>query len=152
VEISTTFEATPKAVMRSYRACHRRAYAIRWAVTIALVVVSVVIVHNLGPALVGVAYFVLSELSVRRQLKPYLAGPRTVTITMNDQEYRTDTGDRATARTWTTLTNVSQVGGFWVLRISNAAAMAFPLAALDATQTSAFEDLMRGKGLLATGR
>jgi hypothetical protein len=44
---------------------------------------------------------------------------------------------------------VRRIRGFWVLRISSAAAMALPLDALDAEQTAAFEDLLREKNLLA---
>ena len=142
------FTSTPKNVMESYRACHRPVYVLRCVFAIVLVILSV-IVRTPALAASGVAYFVIAELFVRRQLKPYLVGPQTITINMNESEYRTESADRSTSRSWTTFTSVHQVGAFWVLRASMTAAMAFPTTALDRTQTATFEDLMRRKGLLA---
>ena len=119
----------------------------RWVIAILLVGVGIAS-RSVAPAVIGVAYFVASELWVRRQLRDYLTGVRTVTVTMTDEEYRTQGPDRATARTWTTFQRVGRVGDFWVLRISNAAAMSLPVSALNSQQTSEFEALVRRKGLL----
>jgi hypothetical protein len=77
-------------------------------------------------------------------------GPRTVTVLMTDGEYRTEGPHRATARTWSNFHRVERVGASWVLRLSNAAALALPTSALDRDQTDAFEDVVRSKGLLRT--
>jgi len=146
-DISTTFTTTPKTVLASYRASHRSAFVGRIVVSLGLVVVGLTTASWVLSVL-GVVYFALAELWVRRQLQPYMAGPRTVTVTMTDDEYRTEGPDRATSRTWSTFTSVRRVGEFWVLRISNAAAMALPASALDAQQTEAFLALARSKGLL----
>jgi hypothetical protein len=147
MEISTTFTTTPKSVMQSYRACHRSRYVFRWVFTIGLAVLGL-LQGDLVPILIGIAYFAFSEFSVRRQLKPYLSGPRTVTVTMTDDEYRTQGPHRGSASTWTIFTSVKRVGQFWILRISNMAALGLPTNALDEAQTAAFEELLRSKGLL----
>lgn len=151
MEISTTFTTTPKTVMESYRACHRTGYILRWILAVGIAGLGVT-QGDLVPVLIGVAYFGFSEFSVRRQLKPYLSGPRTVTVTMTDDEYRLKGPDRASSSTWTAFTRVGRVGNFWVLRISNMAAISLPRSALDDGQTAAFEDLMRSKGLLRAGK
>lgn len=115
--------------------------------TLGLVVLGVA-TWDVVPVLIAAAYFAFAELSVRRQLKPYLSGPRTVTVTISSEQYRTESSDRTTARTWTTFTKVRRVGQFWVLRISNLAALSLPVGALDESQTAEFPDLMRAKGLL----
>jgi hypothetical protein len=145
--ITATFVTDPKLILRSYRASHRGAYVFRWVASVALVVAGIV-TRSVEVAVLGLALFVIAEISVRRQLRPYLGGQRSVTVTMTEQEYKTRGPDRATARTWSTFSGVRRVGEFWVLRISTAAAMALPISALDAEQTRAFEDLLRRKGLL----
>ena len=135
-------------ILRSYRACHRTAYIGRWVLGIGAVIVGVAI-QSPGLVVAGLVGWFVMEFSVRRQLRDYLGGPREVTLTMTEDEYKTQGPDRATARTWSTFHNVSRVGAFWVLRISNVAAMAIPVEALDAEQTEAFEALVRRKGLLA---
>jgi len=147
MEIATRFTTTPSTVMRSYRACHRLGYLVRWVLSIGLLALGAA-QRDVAPAVFGVGFFVFSELTVCRQLKPYLSGPRTVIVTMTDDEYRIEGPDRATTRTWSSFTSVRRTGEFWVLRISNAAAMALPSAALDEKQTIAFRALMREKGLL----
>jgi hypothetical protein len=147
MEISTTFTTTPKTVMQSYRACHRTDYVVRWTLTIGLLILGASH-HDPVPAILAVAFFAFAEWSVRRLLKPYLARPRTVTVTITDEEYRTQGPDRATARTWSTFTKVQRVGAFWVLRISNVAALGLPAEALDDVQTAAFLSLMRSKRLM----
>jgi hypothetical protein len=97
MELSTTFTTTPKTVLQSYRACHRTAYVVRWVATVGLVVLGIARA-DLVPVVVAIAFFAFAEWSVRRQLKPYLSGPRTVTVTITDEEYRTQGADRATAR------------------------------------------------------
>jgi hypothetical protein len=147
MELSTTFTTTPKTVLQSYRACHRTAYVVRWVAAVGLVVLGIARA-DLVPVVVAIAFFAFAEWSVRRQLKPYLSGPRTVTLTVTDEEYRTQGADRATARTWTAFASVRRVGAFWVLRISNMAALGLPADALDEKQTADFVALMRAKGLV----
>jgi len=106
------------------------------------------VARDVVPVLIGIALFAFAELSVRRQLKPYLSGPRSVTVTITDEEYRTRSLDRATVRNWTTFTGVRRVGQFWVLRISNRAALGLPANALDEQQTADFIRLISAKGLL----
>lgn len=145
--ITTTFTTDPRTVLRSYRACHRRAYFVRWIVSLVLVAEGAAS-RSIAPAVVGVAYFLGSEFWVRRQLHDYLQGQRSVTVTMTEEEYQTQGPDRATSRTWTIFQRVGRVGDFWVLRVSNAAAMSLPASALDEHQTAEFKDLLRRKGLL----
>ena len=145
--ITTTFTTDPKMIMRSYRASHRRVYITRWIIAGALVVIGIV-TPSIGLVAAGPILWIVMEVSVRRQLRAYLQGPRDVTVTMTEDEYRTQGPDRSTSRTWTTFERVSRVREFWVLRISTAAAMALPAAALDAEQTVAFEQLLRRKDLL----
>jgi hypothetical protein len=149
LNLSITFTSTPAIVMRSYRACHRTAYIVRWVMAVVAVLAGVA---TRAPFLValGLGSFAFAELSVRRQLQPYLSGPREVTITMTDEEYRTQGPDRATARTWSTFTKVNRVGAFWVLRISNMAALAFPADALNEAQTKQFVAFVSEKGLYRT--
>ena len=146
--IETTFTSEPKMIMRSYRACHRTTYVTRWVLAIGAVIIGLA---TRSPGLVGagVIGWIAMEGTVRRQLRDYLAGPREVTLTITEDEYKTQGPDRATSRTWTTFQKVSRVGEFWVLRLSNVAAMAIPADALDAAQTEAFVALMQRKGLLA---
>src|SRR3954467_9631989 len=107
--IATTFTPAPRTVLRSYRASHRRAYLVRWVLSSALVVEGLWTLSPIVSA-AGVVFFALAEFSVRRQLRPYLRGPRSVTVTMTDDEYRTQGPDRATTRTWTTFQGVRRVG------------------------------------------
>ena len=132
--------------MRSYRACHRRTYVLRWVVTLGAVVIGTA-TGDRTLIVIGLALFAFLEFSVRRQLQAYLSGDREVTITMTDDEYRTQGPDRATARTWSTFTKVERVGEFWVLRVSNVAALGLPTAVLDEQQTSQFVAFLREKGL-----
>lgn len=97
--------------------------------------------------LCGAGFFLLRERSIRRQLAPYLAGEREVTVTMTDTEYRTQGPEQSTSRTWTTFRSVSRVGDFWVLRVSPQMAMGLPVEALNEQQTAAFLSLLREKGL-----
>ncbi|SEL14303.1 hypothetical protein [Streptacidiphilus jiangxiensis] len=157
--IVTSFTSSPEMVLRSYRACHRSRYLNRLALMITCATVGLIEVAislngsfpvrwaGVALALWGVAFFAWRELSVRRQLAPYLKGSRQVTITLTETEYRTQGPDRATARTWTTFSSVTRVGDFWVLRLSPQAAMGLPVSALDEQQTAAFTALMREKGL-----
>jgi hypothetical protein len=145
--ISATFTATPQLVLRSYRACHPLAFALRWALVSLEVLVGVVLRSWILVAL-GVLVAVVGSRSVRRGLRPYLDAPRDLTITMTDEEYRVAGLELPTSRTWTTLRTVRRRGDFWVLRISAAAAMAFPAAVLDDDQTAAFVALMGRHGLL----
>ncbi|MFK0108570.1 hypothetical protein [Streptomyces sp. NPDC091217] len=165
IPITTTFVTTPAMVLRSYRACSRRGYVQRVAISTGLLLLGgglcvagarVPDGVATGTVLVlwGAGFFLLRERSVRRQLAPYLVGERKVTVTMTDTEYRTQGPDRATSRTWTTFRSVSRVGDFWVLRVSPQLAMSLPVAALDEQQTAAFLTLLREKGLdrAASGR
>jgi hypothetical protein len=145
--IEASFTTTPQTVIQSYRACHRGAYLFRWLLVAIGVIVSVLLRDPVF-AIGGVALFGYGWWSVRKQLRPYLAGPREVTVTMTDDEYLTHGPDRATSRTWSTFQTVHRVGDFWVLRISNMAALALPVSALDQLQTEAFIGLMTSKGLL----
>ena len=133
--------------MRSYRACHRRGYITRWGVSGFMVALGVV---GRSPVLLvgGPVYWLASEWSVRRQLRPYRLGAREVTVTLTEDDYRTSGEDRATARTWSTFQSVERVGDYWVLRVSKAAALGLPADALDDRQTDELRDLLRRKGLL----
>lgn len=128
-------------------ACHRSRYVFRWVFAVGLAVLGLA-TADLVPILISVAYFAFSEVSVRRQLKPYLSGPRQVIVTMTDDEYRIKGPDRASTSTWTIFTKVTKVGQFWVLRISNMAALGLPIGALSDAETAEFEQLVRSKGLL----
>src|SRR5262249_47719647 len=99
VHISTTFTTTPRMVLRSYVACHRAAFVARCLLS-GLFVVLGLFQRDLILAALGVAVFVAGELPLRRQLRPYLSGPRDVTVTMTDDEYRVDGPDRHTSRSW----------------------------------------------------
>lgn len=161
--IVTTFTSTPELALRSYRACHRRGYLSRLAVTVICVIVGlgqvVVALAGVGAqpgaqllpgvvlAVYGVFFFAFRERSVRKQLAAYLGGSRDVTFTLTDTECRTQGGDRATTRTWTTFSGVSRVGDFWVLRVSPQMAMGLPTSALDEQQTATFVSLIQEKGL-----
>lgn len=157
--ITTTFVTTPATALRSYRACARRAYTRRVAVSIGAVGIGLAAVAaglagvtratvpGATLAFYGAALFLLGEGVVRLQMRPYLKKPRTVTVTMTDAEYRTQGPDRATSRPWTTFRSVSRVDDFWVLHVSRRAAMALPVAALDEQQTATFLELLREKGL-----
>ncbi|WP_031520932.1 YcxB family protein [Streptomyces sp. NRRL F-5123] len=159
--ITTTFVTTPDTVLRSYRACARSGYIQRVVVTGGLMAAGVVVMIAgfvaaraavpVGAVLVvyGAGFFLLRERSVRRQLAPYLGGAREVTVTMTDTEYRTQSPDLATARTWRSFRSVSRVGDFRVLRLSPRMAMGLPVEALDERQTAAFLELLREKGLYA---
>ena len=150
-EISSTFTTTPSSVMRSYRACHRAVYVIVLPIAILSIVIGIVD-NAVGWIAWGVGGPVILEVSARVQLRPYLSGNRTVTVTITGNEYRTIGQDRATARPWTAFTGVRRVGRFWVLRLSATAAMALPAHALDPAQTRQFEALMQQKGLLSGRR
>lgn len=63
-------------------------------------------------------------------------------------KYRIKGPDRASTSTWTIFTKVTKVGRFWVLRISNMAALGLPIGALSDAETAEFEQLVRSKGLL----
>jgi YcxB-like protein len=145
--VTTTYTTTPKDVIRSYRAIARRAYLTR-AVGSAVVVAVGLITRDLLFVVLGVAWYVLAELWVRRQLAQYLKGPRTFTVTMTEDEYQVQGPDAASARQWTMFESVRRVQDFWVLRISAAQGMALPVDALDADQTARFRDLLARKGLL----
>jgi hypothetical protein len=146
--ITTTFTSDPKMIMKSYRACHRRAYVGRWITTAALVVVGL-LTRSITLVVAGPFLWVVMDLFVRRQLRAYRGGPRTVTVNVTEDEYRTEGQDTATSHAWSTFQRVSRVGQFWVLRISSAAAMALPVTALNADQAATFEDLLRRKDLLS---
>lgn len=144
--ITTTFACDPGLTRRSYRACHRKAFIIRW--------VAVVGIIGLGLAsrlpflaLFGLFYALIAEVSVRRQLRSRHPGTTQVTVTMTDDGYRTDVGNQFVSRSWTSFKEVRRVGDFGVLKVSTQAAQAFPSSTLDASQTLAFEDLIRRKGL-----
>jgi hypothetical protein len=145
--ISATFTATPRLVVRSYRACTPLATALRWGLVGAEVAVGIALRSWVLVAL-GVLMTAVGAMTVRRRLRPYLDRPRDLTITITDTDYRVAGLETPTACPWTAVSAVRRRGAFWVLRISRAAAMAFPAAALDADQTAAFVTLMRGRGLL----
>jgi hypothetical protein len=145
--IETTSTTTPHLILRSYRASHRRAYSFRWVASVGLVGFAGV-TRSLDNAALGLVVFAIGEGSVRVQLRPYLAGERTVKVTMTEDEYRTEGPDQATSRTWGTFPDVRRVGDFWVLRILSADAMALPVSVLDADQTGVFKDLLQRRGLL----
>lgn len=147
VELSTTYEVTPKTVLQMYRACHRVFYVFRWVVTVSLLVVGLAD-RDLVFLLLAILFFAFGEWTIRRQLRPYLSGPHTVTVTITDDEYRTQGPGVTAARAWSTFTSVRRVGAFWVLRVTSMAAIALPVTALDDEQTAAFVELMRSKGLL----
>ena len=56
----------------------------RCAFATALALVGV-LSEDLVPILIAVVYFAVVEFLVRRQLKPFLSGPRQVTVTMTDE-------------------------------------------------------------------
>ncbi len=145
--LSTTFTITPRDVLQSYRAIARRAYLTRCVGSLAAVVVGILTRAPLLVAL-GVAWYVIAEAWVRRQLRRHAPEPRTVTVTITEDEYRVQGPDATTSRRWAMFESVQRVKDFWVLRISNVAGMALPADALDAEQTAAFEDLVARKGLL----
>jgi hypothetical protein len=147
MEITATFVSEPKTVMRSYRACHRGLYTAQWVIYVAVSGTGVLLS---APLLVGMGVVGLAaqEIFIRLQLRPYLSGPRTITMTMTDLEYRVLIApDRTTSRSWSTFTKVFRSGDFWVLRVSRAMAMALPTSALSPEQTAIFLDAMRSKGL-----
>ena len=146
--IVVTFTSDPKLVMRSYRAAHQWAFLFRCGASVVTVLLGVS-TRSIGVTALGVAVFVIGEVAVRRQLRPFLQGVRQVTLTMTDNEYKTEGPDRSTSRTWSTFNRAKRVGDFWVLRVSTAAALAFPASALNESQTEAFKSLLRAKGLLA---
>src|SRR5690349_2116758 len=99
MEITTTFTTTPRMVMRSYRACHRTAYII--VLPLAFLSIVIGIVDGSGSWIGwGIGIPVVMEALARFQLRRYLKGSRTVTVTITDDEYRTKGPDRATAWPW----------------------------------------------------
>jgi len=102
MEIATTFTTDPKNVLRSYRACHPAGVAVHSVLAVALVLLGI-FEQSIAQVVFGIFVFAFGEISLRRQLKPYVQGPRTVTVTMTEDEYRTQGPDRATSRTWTRL-------------------------------------------------
>ena len=145
--ISATFTSTPQTVLGSYRACHPIALWIRWASAVGVVLLGLLL-GNVILIVLGVAFPFVSAWSVRRQLRPFLSGDREVTVTMTEQEYRVEGPDQTRAWAWTSIQGVVRRRGFWVLKVSRIAALAFPDDALDAAQTEAFVALVEGKGLL----
>ncbi len=145
--ISATFTSTPQTVLGSYRACHPVSLWIRWG-SAALVVLLGLLLGNIILIVLGVGFPFFSEWSVRRRLRPYLGQDREVTVTVTEQEYRVDGGEESRAWPWTSVRAVVRRRGFWVLKVSRIAALAFPDDALDAAQTEAFVALVEGKGLL----
>ena len=109
--IVVTYSTTPGLVRRSNRACHGRALVLRWALSAACVVLGAVL-HLWLLLAVGVLLTVLAELSARLQLRPYLQGPRTVTMTITEDGYHVQGPDRATSRVWATVRDVRRGGGF----------------------------------------
>jgi len=144
--IRTSFEADARLMMASYRACHRRGYLIRCVAAGAMVLIGLVTPGHLL-VIAGPVYWVVMELSVRRQLRRQLEGTGPISVTITDEGYRTERGDRTTARSWATFARVDRVGAFWVLRVSSAMAMGLPVSALDDEQTASFRDLLRRTGL-----
>jgi hypothetical protein len=142
MEISTTFTTTPRTVIQSYRACHWASYGLNWVVGIVLIADGVV-AGSIPSIVVGFAVVALTELGIRRQLRRYRSGKRSVTLTITEDEYRTRGPDSSTARPWTAFKRVRRIGKFWVLRLSATKAMALPADALDAAQTQQFTALMR---------
>lgn len=88
------------------------------------------------------------QLWIRRLLRPYRDGPRPVTITMTEDECRFTNGERSSSCTWSCFAAVYRRGDFWALRLQRKTVIAVPVAAMDAIQTAAFIELVKGKGLL----
>jgi hypothetical protein len=145
--IVVTYTSTPGLVLRSYRACHRTAVTMQWSLSVAWLIVGVVL-HMWIFVVTSLLAPLMVEFQVRRRLRPYLQGPRTVTITITEDEYRVQGPDRATSRTWTTVRDVRRRGEFWVFRLATAGAMAFRAGALNDADDEAFRDLIRRRSLL----
>ena len=148
MQIESTFTSTPRMVLRSYRACARRAYVGRVVLAIGLVVVGAVTQRWMFAAL-GFAYFVGQELWVRRQLHGYLQGDRQVTIRISDDAYESQGPDRTNRWAWTEFVSAARYDEFWVLRVDRRRALSVPVGALTHDQALSFEQLLRAKGLLA---
>jgi hypothetical protein len=147
--VSTSFTtATPRDLLRSYRAIARRAYLTRCVGSLAAVLFGIV-TRNLLFVIIGVAWYGLAEAWVRRQLAKRWKGPATVNVTITEDEFQMQGPDAATSRRWTTFHSVGRVQDFWVLRISPDRALALPADALDAEQTAAFRDILVRNGLLS---
>jgi hypothetical protein len=145
--VSTSYTTTPDSLLRSYRAIARRAYLTRCVGSAAAVLFGIV-TRDVLPVVIGIAWYALAELWVRRQLAKRWKGPRTLTVTITEDEFQIQGPDDATSRRWTTFESVGRVQDFWVLRISNTQGMALPADALDAEQTAVFQDILARNGLL----
>jgi YcxB-like protein len=145
--LSTTFTTTPSDGLRTYRAIARRAYLTRCVGSVVAIAFGILTRDPL-PVVLGVAWYVIAEGWVRRQLAKQLKVPRTVTVTITEDEYRVQGPDAAASRRWAAFQSVRRVQDFWVLRISDAQGMALPVDALDAEQTAVFEDILARNGLL----
>jgi len=142
--ISTTFTSTPLMIMRSYHACHRTAYLTVLPVALLLIVLGVV-THTSTLIDWGVGFPVLMEILAVLQLRRYLSGRRTVTVTITEDEYQTQGASGVRAWPWSLFESVRRVGSFWVFRFSALTAIALPTGALDARETRQFEALMQQK-------
>jgi hypothetical protein len=145
--VTATFTTTPKEILRSYRASHPIAYTVR-CVAAALLVATGLGRGDISGVVLGVALFAVGEFSVRRQLRPYLQGPVTSTMTATEDDYRVVSTVGDLSRPWTAFRSVRRTGGFWVLRLNRAIALTLPAPALDDEQAAAFEALLRRHQLL----
>jgi hypothetical protein len=140
-----SFEATPRTLVRAYRACHRVFY--RAIVGGCLVLILLGLLGEPSAIAAAVIMFVLCELAIRAQMRGYRC-TGTVTVTIDEGAYHVTAPGQSSSREWSTFTRVQRRGDFWVLRVSRLAAMALPTAALTDEQTAAFITLMRAKSLM----
>jgi hypothetical protein len=145
--LSTTFTVTPRDVLLSYRAIARRAYLTRCIGSGAAVVLGI-LTRQLLPIVIGLAWYGLAELWVRRQLAKHSRAPRTLTVTITEDEFQMEAPEATMSRRWTTFQSVGRVQDFWVLRITSARGLALPVDALDARQTAVFQGILTRNGLL----
>jgi hypothetical protein len=147
VVVTATFTTTPKETLRSYRVSHPVAYGFRIAAA-AVLVVTGLLRGDLSGVVLGAALLAVGEFSVRRQLRPYLQGPVTITVIATEDDYRVTSPVGDTTRPWIAFRAVHRRRGFWVLHINRLIALTLPVRALDDEQTAAFEALLQRHRLL----
>ncbi|MCU1379283.1 MAG: hypothetical protein JWN29_2266 [Acidimicrobiales bacterium] len=145
--VTATYTSTPKEILRSYRVSHPVAYGFR-IIAAAVLVVTGLLRGDLSGVVLGAALLAVGEFSVRRQLRPYLQGPVTVTVTATEDDYRVASPVGDTTRPWSAFRSARRTRGFWVLQFNRLASVALPVRALDDAQAAAFEALLRRHRLL----
>ena len=162
MDISLSFVYTPELAKQSFRACHPRAPLARWLPAGIYVVLGILAlaeavrgahVDPVGLAvgvvvlLLGLGWPAFYARRVARALRPF-AEPATTRLALTDAGYAAEAAGRSVSRLWPTFKSAALVRGFWVLKTESEGTLAFPADVLDATQTEAFQSLMRDKGLL----